>query len=71
MNSDDNSSVQWVEESDQILELAVDYVVCHRYLTRLTKEKKRDVRKMERVVRKMASTLIVDKGEVLLKRRGC
>ena len=63
MNSDDESCVQQDEEVDQILELAVDYAVCHSYPPGLTKERKR-------AVRKRASTLVVDKGEVFLKKKG-
>ena len=60
MNLDDESCVQQDEEVDQILELAVDYAVRRSYLPGLTKEKKK-------AVRKRASTLVVDKGEVFLK----
>ena len=63
MNSDDESCVQQDEEVDQILELAVDYAVRRSYPPGLTKEKKR-------AVRKRASTLVVDKGEVFLKKKG-
>ena len=45
MNSDDESCVQQDEEVDQILELAVDYVVRRSYPPGLTKEKKRAVKK--------------------------
>ena len=61
MNSDDESCVQQDEEVDQILELAVDYAVHCSYPPGLTKEKKR-------AARKRASTLVVDKGEVFLKK---
>ena len=63
MNSDDESCVQQDEEVDQILELAVDYAVRRSYPPGLTKERKR-------AVRKRASTLVVDKGEVFLKKKG-
>ena len=63
MNSNDKSSVQQDKEIDQILELAMDYVVHHSYLPGLMKEKKR-------AVRKRVSTLVVDKGEVFMKKKG-
>ena len=64
MNSDDESSVQQDEEIDRIsVELAVEYAVRRSYPPGLTKEKKR-------AVRKRASTLVVDKGEVFLKKKG-
>ena len=62
MNSDDESSVQQDEEIDRVLELAVEYAVRRSYPPGLTKEK--------RAVRKRASTLVVDKGEVFLKKKG-
>ena len=65
MNSADEVSVQESEdtENDRILELAVEYAVRRSYPPGLSKEKKR-------AVRKRAATLIVDKGEVFLKRKG-
>ena len=51
------------EEVDPILELAIRYKLRRSYPPGLTKENKR-------AVRKRASTIIVNKGEVLLKRKG-
>ena len=48
---------------DPILELSIEYAVHHSYMPMLTKVKKR-------AVRKRATTLVVDKGEVFLKRKG-
>lgn len=63
MNSDDESSVQQDEEIDRVLELAVEYAVRRSYPPGLTKKKKT-------AVRKRASTLVVEKGEVFLKKKG-
>ena len=64
MNVEDEVSEEFQEENnDPILELAIDYALHHGYPQVLSKERKR-------AVRKRASTLEVDKGEVFLKRKG-
>ena len=64
MNPEDEVSAQECEEeNDPILEFAIEYVLHRTYPSGLSKEKKR-------AVRKRAAALIVDKGEVFLKRKG-
>ena len=48
---------------DDVLELAIKYAVRGQYPPGLTKDRKR-------AVRRRATTLRVDKGEVFLKRKG-
>ena len=63
MDSDAERSENELEEIDPVLELAIRYKLHRTYLPSLSKEKKK-------AVRKRASTITVDKGEVLLKRKG-
>ena len=64
MNPEGEGSAQeFEEESDPILELAIEYALHRSYPSGLSKEKKR-------AVRKRAAALVVDKGEVFLKRKG-
>ena len=52
-------------QHDQILELAVDYALCRCYLLyRIVKTTTTTTTTTNRAVRKRASTLVVDKGEV-------
>lgn len=51
------------DNQDDVLELAIEYAVRGQYPLGLTKDKKR-------AVRRRATTLRVDKGEVFLKRKG-
>ena len=60
---DSESEVSTTEPEDLILDLAIHYAVHRSYPLGLSKERKR-------AVRKQASTLTVDKGEVFLKRKG-
>ena len=61
---DSEREISTTEPEDLILDLAIYYAVHHSYPPRLSKERKR-------AVRKQASTLIVDKGEVFSKTKGC
>ena len=63
--SQEEESGEFDEETsdDPILELAINYALSRNYQPGLTKERKR-------AVRKRAATLVVDKGEVYLKRKG-
>ena len=63
MYSDAENNANEFEEIDPALELAIRYTVRRSYPPRLSKKRKR-------AVRKRASALTVDKGEVLLKRKG-
>ena len=63
MDSNPESSANELEEIDPVLELAIHYKLRRSYPPGSSKERKR-------VVRNRASTLTVDKGEVLLKRKG-
>ena len=61
MDSEVNGSVD--ENPDNDLEFAIDFAVRGRYPPGLSRDKKR-------ALRRRATTLWVDKGEVLLKRKG-
>ena len=63
MDSDCENSANELEEFDPVLELAIGYKLHRSYPLGLSKERKR-------AVRKRASTLTVDNGEVFLKRKG-
>ena len=64
MNIEDEVNEEFQEENnDPILELAIDYALHHGYPQGLSKERKI-------TVKKRASTLEVDKGEVFVKRKG-
>ena len=60
---DSESEISTTEPEDLILDLAIHYAVHRSYPPGLSKERKR-------AVRKRASTLTVDKGEVFLKMKG-
>ena len=64
MDSDADSSQNELEEINPVLELAIRYKLRHTYPSGLSKEKKR-------AVRKCASTITGDNGEVLLKQKRC
>ena len=63
MSSADDSRASELEEIDPILDLAIQYAVHRSYPPGLKKETKR-------AVRKRAANLVVDRGEVFLKRKG-
>lgn len=50
------------ESSDILLDLAIEYAMKGTYRDGLTKEKKR-------AVRKKAQSLVIDKGEIYIKRK--
>ena len=62
MNPEEESLKEF-EEENEILDLAIEYVLHGNYPPALSKDKKRSVRKR-------AATLVADKGEVFLKRKG-
>ena len=63
MNPEEGTTKEFEDEND-ILDLAIEYVLHSNYPPNLSKDKKR-------AMRKRAATLVVNTGEVFLKRKGC
>ena len=63
MNPEEGTMKEFEDEND-ILDLAIEYVLHRNYPPNLSKDKKR-------AMRKRAATLVVNTGEVFLKRKGC